>query len=51
VVERMEDRTYYITLGLIFLAAAADVVLHGGTELLFLVRKIFDLMDYLIFWR
>ncbi len=47
----MEDRTYFITLGLIFAAAVADVLLRGGQDLLFLVRKIFDLMDYLIFWR
>lgn len=47
----MEDRNYFIALGLIFLALAADILFRGGAEALFLVRKLFDLMDYLIFWR
>jgi hypothetical protein len=47
----MEDRTYFLILALLFAACAADVVLRGGAELLFLVRELFDLMDYLIFWR
>lgn len=47
----MEDRGYFITLGLIFLVVAADVTFRGGAEVLFLARKFFDLMDYVIFWR
>jgi hypothetical protein len=47
----MPDRAYFLTLGLLFAAVAADIALRGGADLLFLVRKIFDLMDYLIFWR
>ena len=47
----MENRAYFLTLGLIAAVAAADILLRGGEDLLFLVRKIFDLMDYLIFWR
>ena len=47
----MQDRAYFVTFAVIFAVAAADVVLRGGQDLLFLVRKLFDLMDYLIFWR
>jgi hypothetical protein len=47
----MEDRTYFLTLAFVFAVAVADVVLRGGQELLFLVREVFALMDYLIFWR
>ena len=47
----MPDRAYFLTLGLIAAIVAADILLRGGDDLLFLVRKIFDLMDYLIFWR
>jgi len=47
----MPNRAFFITLAVIFAAALADIVLRGGQELLFLARKLFDLMDYLIFWR
>ena len=47
----MPDRAYFLTLAVIFAAVAADILLRGGQELLFLARKLFDLMDYLIFWR
>lgn len=47
----MEDRGYFITIGLIFLLVVADVTFRSGAELLFLARKILDLMDYVIFWR
>jgi hypothetical protein len=47
----MEDRAYFITFAVIFAVAVADIIFRGGAELLFLTRKIFDLMDYLIFWR
>ena len=47
----MPDRASFLILGLILAAVAADIALRGGADLLFLVRRIFDLMDYLIFWR
>jgi hypothetical protein len=47
----MTDRSFFIGIGLVFALAVADIVLRGGVDLLFLVRKVFDLMDYLIFWR
>jgi hypothetical protein len=47
----MENRAYFVTLGLIFVVVAADILLRGGEDLLFLVRRLFDLMDYLVFWR
>jgi hypothetical protein len=47
----MEDRTYFLTLAVIFVLAGADVLFRSGQDLLFLVREVLDLMDYLIFWR
>ena len=47
----MPDRAYFVTLGLIVAVVLADILLRGGEDQLFLVRKLFDLMDYLIFWR
>ena len=47
----MQDRNYFIVLAVIFAICAADVAFRGGQEVLFLVRKLFDLMDYIQFWR
>lgn len=47
----MEDRGYFLTIGLIFLLVIADATFRGGSEVLFLARKVLDLMDYVIFWR
>ena len=43
----------YLILFALMLAALilADLTLNGGSSLLFLSRELFDLMDYLIFWR
>ena len=35
----------------VILALIADQVLNGGVASLFLVRKLFDLVEYLSFWR
>ncbi len=41
-----------LILGFIVLALiAADIVLFGGANLLFLARKLFVLLDWLAFWR
>lgn len=32
-------------------AILADLALNGGAASLFLVRKLFDLVEYLSFWR
>lgn len=37
--------------GVVVLAVIADIVLNGGEATLFLVRKLFDLVEYLSFWR
>ena len=36
---------------LIVLALIADQFLNGGDATLFLLRKIFDFVEYLAFWR
>jgi hypothetical protein len=47
----MTDRIA-LGLGITVLALiAADLVLNGGTALLFLLRRLFDLVEYLSFWR
>lgn len=47
----MTDRLAII-LGAIFaLLIAVDLFANGGEVLLFLARKMLDLMEYLIFWR
>ncbi|KUF11846.1 hypothetical protein [Pseudoponticoccus marisrubri] len=41
-----------IVLGLILLGAvAADLVLWDGTNLVFVGKKLFSLIDWLAFWR
>jgi hypothetical protein len=37
--------------GLIFLAFLADMILNSGDASLFLVLKLLDLVEYLMFWR
>ncbi len=32
-------------------AIAADVLLNGGTALMFLLRKFVDLVEWVAFWR
>lgn len=41
-----------IWLGLfLVLAVAADLLLFGGDNLLFLAKKLFELLDWVAFWR
>ena len=47
----MTDRMYLVVAGLIVAAIVADAALNGGAALLFLVRKLIDLVEYLAFWR
>ncbi len=37
--------------GLVFAAFLADQILNGGAATLFLVFKLLDLVDYVMFWR
>lgn len=37
--------------GMVVLAIIADRLLNEGEATLFLVRKLFDLVEYLSFWR
>ena len=45
------DRIYLAMAGLFALAIVADVVLNNSDSSLFLIRKLFHLVDYLEFWR
>lgn len=49
--QTMSDRSYYILFGVIVLGVAADMLLRGGIDLVFLIRKLMGLVDYLVFWR
>lgn len=41
-----------IWLGLILIAAiVADIVLVGGADLIFLGKKLFELLNWMAFWR
>ena len=43
---------FAMTLGLLIVAAiGADLVANQGHAALFLLRKFFDLLEYLSFWR
>jgi len=47
----MTDRIA-LGLGLVVLALiAGDLMLNGGAAMLFLLRRMFDLVEYLSFWR
>lgn len=37
--------------GVVVAAVIADRMLNGGEAALFVVRKLFDLVEYLSFWR
>jgi hypothetical protein len=37
--------------GIIFTACALDMILNNGTALLFLTKKMLDLVAYISFWR
>ncbi|GAA0293317.1 hypothetical protein [Rhodovulum strictum] len=47
----MSNRVAIVLLVLVALAAAADQVLTGSANTLFLARKFVDLIDALAFWR
>ena len=47
----MTDRVALAMAVLIFAAIAADVALNGGVAVLFLLRKLEDLIIYVSFWR
>ena len=47
----MTDRLAIVLGVLIALLIAADLLANGGGVLVFLARKMMDLMEYLIFWR
>ena len=45
------DRAYFTLAGVIFAAIALDIFLDDGAALLFTLKKLADLVDYLVFWR
>ena len=47
----MANRMYLVVAALIVAALVADQTLNGGDAALFLIRKLFQLVEYLAFWR
>lgn len=47
----MTDRMFLVVAGVIAAAIAADVLLNDAVITVFLVRKLFHMVDYLEFWR
>lgn len=47
----LKDRGYLVVAGLVGLAALADATLNDSVATIFLVRKLFSLMEYVEFWR
>ena len=47
----MADRMYLVVAGVIAAAIVADVTVNGSAATLFLVRKLFHLVEFLEFWR
>ena len=47
----MAERRIFVVAGVIAAAIAADVILNGSGLSLYLVKKLFQLVDYLEFWR
>jgi hypothetical protein len=45
------ERMYLVVAALIAAALAADALLNDGVATLFLIRKLFQLVEYLAFWR
>lgn len=44
--------TIALVLGFLIVGAiAADVIFYGSENLLFVLRKMFDLIEWLAFWR
>lgn len=47
----MSDRIYLAFAGLIVTLILADVMANDSSISLFMIRKLFHLVDYLEFWR
>lgn len=47
----MTDRIALVLAGALALAVLADLTLNGGSALLFLARKLVDLIDLVAIWR
>jgi hypothetical protein len=47
----LKDRGYLLIAGVIGLAVALDLALNDSKVSIFLVRKLFRLMEYVEFWR
>lgn len=47
----MSDRIAFVLAGVLALAVLADLTLNGGSALLFLARKMLDLIDLIAIWR
>jgi hypothetical protein len=47
----MKDRGYLVIAGVIALAILADILLDHGQVVIFLVRDLLRLVEYLAFWR
>ncbi len=47
----MSNRIYFVLAGVVALAILADLTLNGGSALLFLARKLIDLIALVSFWR
>ena len=47
----VKDRIYLVIAGMIGIAIVADIFLNSSTVSLFLIGKLFHLVDYLEFWR
>ena len=47
----MTDRIAFLLAGVVALAILADLSFNGGSALLFLARKLIDLIALVSFWR
>lgn len=47
----MSNRISFVLAGVVALAVLADLTLNGGSALLFLARKLIDLIALVSFWR
>ncbi|MFM2389412.1 MAG: hypothetical protein RLZZ437_967 [Pseudomonadota bacterium] len=47
----MSNRAAIILASVIILALILDRVLNAGNATMFILRKLFDLVEYLAFWR
>lgn len=47
----MSDRIAFVLAGVIASAVLADLTLNGGSALLFLARKMIDLIELVAIWR